>query len=355
MLNTNSFQSVAECIYGISPDDPEQCDMKTKLVYSDSYNPFFNLSLEEHLFQNIKEDEVIFYLWQNAHTIVIGRNQNPYRECNLREFEADRGKLARRMSGGGAVYHDLGNLNFTFILPKREFNLIKQFEVIIKALKRIGITAYISGRNDLLVNEKKFSGNAFYHTDKTSLHHGTILIDVCPEKIQKYLNVSKEKLKSKGVKSVRSRVINLKELKPNLTIEKMKDLLVYGFSVAYNVPDSFSLFNESHCEAFFSILQKYKSHEWRYGNTPEFSHEFGKRFTWGEIQFQVMVTKGFIERCVIFSDSLEPDLIEVLSKGLIGCDFHHWSLSERVDELMRKYGENQIYMTLKTYFLETDI
>jgi lipoate-protein ligase A len=163
--------------------------MKTKLVYSDSYNPFFNLSLEEHLFQNIKEDEVIFYLWQNAHTVVIGRNQNPYRECNLREFEADRGKLARRMSGGGAVYHDLGNLNFTFILPKREFNLIKQFEVIIKALKRIGITAYISGRNDLLVNEKKFSGNAFYHTDKTSLHHGTILIDVCPEKIQKYLNV----------------------------------------------------------------------------------------------------------------------------------------------------------------------
>ncbi len=325
-------------------------DVKTRLVHSDSYNPFFNLALEEHLFTNASDNEVIFYLWQNAHTIVIGRNQNPYKECNLKVFEKDNGKLARRLSGGGAVYHDLGNLNFTFIMPKELFSLKRQFEVIINALEEIGLKAYISGRNDLLIDEKKFSGNAFYHSKKTSLHHGTILVDVNMEKLPTYLNVSKEKLKSKGVKSVRSRVTNLKSFKPDLDINTTKKILEDGFARAYKRGESTEHYDEKLLAKIRELYQRYSSHKWRYGQTPNFTNEFGTRFDWGGVDFNLEVEKNEITKCVIFSDSLEPDIIDLLSIELVGCDFHHDSLSNKIEEMGNKFGPHQIFNSLSSYF-----
>ena len=197
---------------------------------TDCTDPYINLGTEEALTFSAQDDEVIMYLWQNAHTIVIGRNQNPWRECNVERIKQDGVYLARRISGGGAVYHDMGNLNFTFIAKDDLYDIGKQTDVILLACRLLGIDAEKNGRNDLTVDEKKFSGHAYFSSNGYNYHHGTIMMNVNPEDMPKYLRVSEAKLKSKGVSSVRSRVTNLNNYLPEMSdpelIEMMKDALI---------------------------------------------------------------------------------------------------------------------------------
>ena len=181
-----------------------------KYLISDSTDPYHNLALEQLLFDHCEHDSVILYLWQNNNTIVIGKNQEPYNECRVDEFLRDNGRIARRRSGGGAVFHDLGNLNFTFLVPTADYDLDKQLKVIELACEKLGVKVERSGRNDILADGRKFSGNAFYKNGPRAYHHGTLMVDVDREKMGRYLNPSKAKLSSKGVDSVRSRVVNLK-------------------------------------------------------------------------------------------------------------------------------------------------
>ena len=174
-----------------------------------AYDPFRNLAIEKNLTFLTQEGQCILYLWQNHKTVVIGRNQNAWKECNVDALLADGGTLARRMSGGGAVFHDLGNLNFSFCVRKEDYDVDRQLEVIRQALHREGIEAVKSGRNDLLADGRKFSGNAFYKSGEFCCHHGTIMIDVNRDLIGRYLHVPERKLLSKGIASVQSRVINL--------------------------------------------------------------------------------------------------------------------------------------------------
>ncbi|MEG2456614.1 MAG: lipoate--protein ligase family protein, partial [Clostridia bacterium] len=174
--------------------------MKCLYYKSDSYNPYENLAVEEFLFETLPTDTFVFYLWQNARTVVIGRNQNAYLECQIDALLSDGGKLARRNSGGGAVYHDKDNLNFTFIFNKENYDLQKDFKVISEALKEFDIKAEISGRNDIIVDGKKISGNAFLNIKNKVCHHGTLLVNVDTEKMAKYLKVDVEKLLKNGVK-----------------------------------------------------------------------------------------------------------------------------------------------------------
>lgn len=137
--------------------------LDTKIVYSHSYDPWFNLAVEEYLLNHVHDHEVILYLWQNDQTVVIGRNQNAWKECAWEQLEKDGGKLARRLSGGGAVFHDLGNLNFTFLTTKKHYELERQLSVILQALRKLGVNAEFSGRNDLMLDGRKFSGHAYYY------------------------------------------------------------------------------------------------------------------------------------------------------------------------------------------------
>ena len=194
-------------------------------------NPHRNLAIEEYLTDTVPEDTLIVYLWQNKHTVVIGRNQNAWAECRTAELERDGGTLARRLSGGGAVYHDMGNLNFTFSLRTEDYDLRKQQSVIVEACRMLGVPAEISGRNDILTNGCKFSGNSFYSHNGCSFHNGTLLLSVDMANLGKYLTPSKVKLESKGVASVRSRVINLTELVPTLSVAQMADAMVKAANV----------------------------------------------------------------------------------------------------------------------------
>ena len=161
--------------------------MISKLLFLNNYSTdcYENLAIEKELLTRVEGKTVILYLWQNQNTVVIGKNQNPFAECDIEKTKEDGVNIARRLSGGGAVFHDKGNLNFTFISAKENYSLEKQVEVIKKACALAGINAEISGRNDILVDSKKFSGNAFYHTKTVSLHHGTLLINSNLEKVGK--------------------------------------------------------------------------------------------------------------------------------------------------------------------------
>ena len=201
-----------------------------KLLYmSMSMDPWYNLATEEALFDKYGEDNIVFYLWRNHNTVVVGRNQNALNECKCDVLESNGGKLARRITGGGAVFHDEGNLNFTFIMPKDVYNVKRQLKVILNAVRSFGIEAEFTGRNDLTVNDRKFSGNAFCIRNSKAFHHGTILMATDMSKLSDYLKVSKDKIKSKGVKSVKSRVVNLSSLNPEINVSNMKTALIKAF------------------------------------------------------------------------------------------------------------------------------
>lgn len=197
-----------------------------KYICSENTSPYYNLALERSLFDFVDEDTVILYLWQNSHTIVIGKNQNAYAECKVDEFIKDGGTLARRPSGGGAVYHDLGNLNFS-IICKESIAKEHTYQRIVKdALSYFGIVSEFNGRNDLTVDDKKFSGNAFYVKDDVLCQHGTILINSDFKELSKYLTPDISKLERNHVKSVESRVVNLSEISDKITVESMKEAMI---------------------------------------------------------------------------------------------------------------------------------
>ncbi len=290
-------------------------------VMGNGFDPYYNLALEEHLLSRVPESGCILYLWQNEHTVVIGRNQNPWAECRTSLLQEENGHLARRLSGGGAVYHDLGNLNFTFLCKEENYDLQKQLSVIQQAVRLAGIDAYFSGRNDLLADGRKFSGNAFYHSKGAAYHHGTLLIDTDTEKMGRYLSPPKAKLESKGIASVRSRVVNLKELSPALTCEKMREFMVQAFGKIYgSQPEPLPL-SESDNAAILRLQARYRSEDWLFGKPMPFSCTLEGRFSFGGLQLQLFVESGIITRLQLFTDAMDAELPQKLASALTGCPF----------------------------------
>ncbi|QGU94308.1 lipoate--protein ligase [Clostridium bovifaecis] len=325
-----------------------------KLIKSLSYNPWHNLALEEHFLSNVKRDEVILYLWQNDNTVVIGRNQNPWRECRYNELEDDGGKLARRLSGGGAVYHDLGNLNFTFIAKENLFDIEKQLKVIIEAVKHLGINAEFSGRNDIIAEGRKFSGNAFYYDGDNCYHHGTLLVSSEMTKLAKYLQVSKEKIKSKGIESVEARVTNLSNINSDIDIDNLSEALEKSFQQVYNSTISETIIIDGDISKFESLYKKYSSWEWRYGETPNFEINLYNRFSWGDLDINFNLRDGHISEIAVFSDAMDSKLIKDIEEALKGIKLAKEEIVNRLDDLKISYGNN-IIENIKDWVNKRDI
>lgn len=291
---------------------------KLLIAGTDSTDPYYNLALEELLLSRVPEDGIILYLWQNAHTVVIGRNQNPWTECRLTLLEQDGGKIARRLSGGGAVYHDLGNLNFTFLCRESAFNLQKQLQVVRNAVQSFGIPVTFSGRNDLLVQGSKFSGNAFYHSKGSAYHHGTLLIHTNLDGLQRYLSPPKAKLESKGIASVRSRVRNLSDFSPALTCQAMRDAMITAFGQVYGgQPEPYS-FTPQQQEQAMQSAQQYASHDWLFGKPMPFTCSMEGHFPWGHLQLQLQVENGHIQNSTVYTDAMDASLADTISNALQG-------------------------------------
>lgn len=306
---------------------------KLFVIKTKETNPWHNLALEETLLNMVKPDECILYLWQNRQTVVIGRNQNALSECHIQNLESDGGFLARRLSGGGAVYHDIGNLNFTFLASSDSFNKEKQTDVILKAVRMAGINAEKNGRNDLTVDGQKFSGHAYYKTKDQCYHHGTLMLYVDKTKLSDYLNVSPLKLKSKGVASVKSRVINLCELNPTLTVEALSENLIKAFSEVYGLPVDFLKEEDIDTEEVSRLEEKYSSPEWKYAGQEILPFSVEKRFDWGQARFDFEKSKNKFGKIQFYSDGLDADFLSEISERLSGCEM-------KSDEILSRLIKN---------------
>jgi lipoate---protein ligase len=289
-------------------------------------DPHFNLALEEYVvkYMNPKEDYVI--LWQNEPSVIIGRNQNTIEEINVKYIKDNNIHVVRRLSGGGAVYHDLGNLNFTFIV-KSSSDVVSNFkkftEPVVNALKAFGVNAEFTGRNDISIDGKKFSGNAqYYHGDRL-LHHGTILFNSNLNVVQDALNVKPDKIESKGVKSVRSRVTNIDPyLKEDISLDDFKDAMLKLLMGDENYKEKEYILTEKDLSALRELLEKrYSLWEWNYGESPEFNIEKNKRFAGGKLDLRFNVkggNKSTISYIRILGDFFGKKEINELESKLIG-------------------------------------
>ena len=316
--------------------------MKLRILKSAVTNPWFNLATEDWIFQALDANSHTLFLWRNSETVVIGRSQNPWVECKIDKMEADEVFLARRQSGGGAMFHDLGNTNFTFLSPKDSYDQEANFTIIINALKKLGIDAQLSGRNDIQVGDRKISGNAFKHATDRSFHHGTLLVNADMQKLGDYLNPHPLKLKAKGIKSVRARVANLVEFNEDITHEILSTALIEAFCEYYGETAPVEELDEASLAEQPTLNQYYEQMadwDWRFGKTPEFSHHIETRFDWGIIDMHLDVKQAVITDVVIFSDALNVELIDLLKDALAGVKYNKNNINIRLDELSQANTE----------------
>ncbi len=299
---------------------------------SECVDPYFNIATEKLLLENVGEGECVLYLWQNQNTVVIGRNQNAWLECRTSLLESEGGKLARRLSGGGAVFHDVGNLNFTFLVRDEDFDVDRQLSVIQTACAYVGLNAEKSGRNDLLVQGYKFSGNAFYHTQGHAYHHGTLLINADMEKLSRYLTPSKAKLEAKGVASVRSRVTNLGALVEGLDCEKMSEYMQKAFSEVYGHKAEPVIFSDGDIKTIEKYSEELGKWEWLYGPRLPFTFSCEERFAWGGISLQLQVESGHIKTAQVYSDAMDWEISDMVTKALSGCRFTYPDMKKAITD-----------------------
>ena len=316
------------------------------LVYkSKSFNPYENLAIEKYLLDILPADSFILYLWQNENTVVIGKNQNPWAECKCKELETEGGHLARRLSGGGAVFHDKGNLNFTFITTTENNDLKRNLQIIKKACEYADIKAEISGRNDILSDGRKFSGNAFYNSNGKTYHHGTVLVNADFEKMAKYLTPSKAKLEAKGIKSVKSRTVNLSALSPLATIENLTDFFIKSAEEILKLKVEPIIIETNNMVAEYT--EKFSSEEWKYGETLPFSATFSDRFDWGTIEIRLEIRKGIISACQVFTDSMDETISDKISAVLTNTEFKTEKLYDVLKREISEIIASDIISTLK--------
>ena len=305
-------------------------------IINSSTDPYFNMALEEYIIKSLPTEGNYFMLWQNQPAVIIGRNQNTLEEINSSYIDAQGIKVVRRMSGGGAVYHDDGNLNFTFVVDANQdfANFDKFTRPVITALQRIRIEAENNGRNDLTITGRKFSGNAQFKYGNRLLHHGTILFNTNIEEMVQSLNPSTQKITSKGIKSVRSRVTNISEhLSTNVTLDDFKQILTEAVLGQESTNDIHLL----DCDDLSVITtlrnKKYTSYDWIFGNSPTFNIRKPGHFAWGNIDIRLEVKRGMISACKIFGDFFALQDIAELETSLIGTRYQEEDVRNRLKQI----------------------
>lgn len=306
-------------------------------IKNDSNNPHFNLALEEYFLKAFNGEEY-FILWQNEPAIIIGRNQNTIEEINKDYVEENNIKVVRRLSGGGAVYHDLGNLNFTFIVQanKTNINNFKRFtDSIVASLDKIGIKAEFTGRNDITIEGKKFSGNSQYYYKDRLLHHGTILFNSDLSVVQNALQVKASKIESKGIKSVRSRVTNVYPyLTEKVSVKEFKEILLHSIFEYKDLPYKEYVLQQNDIDKIQTIAdEKYVTWDWTYGESPEFNMEKNKRYPFGELNIKLDVKNGKIKSMGIYGDFFANKDLSKLQEGFVGVNFEEGSILEVIKGL----------------------
>jgi len=287
-------------------------------------DPRINLALEEYVLENFGENDSFLLFYINEPSIIIGRNQNTVEEINTDYVDAQGIKVVRRLSGGGAVYHDKGNLNFSFITQDDGdsfHNFAKFTEPVVQALQSLGVPAELKGRNDLLADGRKISGNAQFATKGRMFSHGTLMFDSEIEHVVAALNVKKEKIESKGIKSIRSRVVNISEfLDEKISMAAFKDLIlrhIFNVEDVKDVPE-YVLTEEDWKNVHKISEERYQQWEWNFGKSPAFNKQATHKFPAGFVDVRLDVKKGIIENCKIYGDFFGVGNIQDIENKLVG-------------------------------------
>lgn len=311
---------------------------KLKIIHAVGLYPYRNQAIEKFLLDTCKKGEMTLYLWANDKTVFIGKNQNAFTECRFSSLKADGGYLARRFTGGGAVYHDKGNLNFTFITDRGDYDISNHFSIMTGAMRSMGFNACTNGRNDVIIDGKKFSGNAFYKSDNACLHHGTILICSDYGSIEKYLNVSRVKLNAKGVKSVVSRVGNLRDYRPDITVEEVAESLISALKKRYPGAYCENLREENLPEEKINVLtSRFADENYVLGDNIHYGASFEYRYEWGVADVRLEINGNIIERARIYSDALDTEAVELKEKLLTGLDITK-DIDPRIKDIIDTMG-----------------
>lgn len=316
--------------------------------------PYYNFALEDYLLNEGKEDDYVFF-YIHKPSIIVGKYQNTIEEINKDFIEENDISVARRLSGGGAVYHDHGNLNFSFVhkADKRDVNNFKKFtKPVIDALIELGLDAHLSGRNDILIDDKKISGNAQYYTNGRLLHHGTLLYDSQMSNLVKSLKVRDLKIKSKGIKSVKSRVANISDFLNNqLPIEDFKEYLLKSFYQSRDI-EKYELDDKAMNYIDKKVKEKYSTWEWNFGKSPDFEIQKIHKFPFGILDTRLDVRDGVISHCKIYGDYFSKKDIVHLENSLIGLKYDKRELSINKDIIkINDYFDNLKFNDYINYLL----
>jgi len=304
-------------------------------------NPKINLAIEEYVLKHmdLEEDYLLFYI--NEPSIIIGKNQNTIEEINTKYVTDHNIHVVRRLSGGGAVYHDLGNLNFSFLTKDdgQSFHNFRKFtEPVVEALKKLGVNAELTGRNDITVEGRKISGNAMFATKGRMFSHGTLMLDSEIDAVVSALKVKKDKIESKGIKSIRSRVANINEFLENkLTMEQFKSIILESiFDGKENIREY--ILTDEDWEKIHEISnERYMSWDWNYGKSPKFNYMNSKRFPVGSIEVRLEVAKGTIESAKIYGDFFGIGDVEEIEKKLENIRYDKESIAKALEDLDAKH------------------
>lgn len=313
---------------------------------NNSKDPYFNLALEEILTKDETIKDEILLLWQNDNTIVVGKNQNTIEEINNEYVKKYHVNVVRRLSGGGAVYQDLGNLNFTFIFNKNKDN-VRNYQLftkpIVDVLNKLDINAQFSGKNDIEIDGKKISGNAQYIINNRIMHHGTILFDVNMEILPQVLKPDLEKLQSKGIKSVKARVTNiLPLLKNKITVEQFKNLIVQDLKETKGA-QILELNQDLISRAEKLANEKYRTWEWVYGNSPAYNLQIKSRIEGkGTIDVRFDIEAGMIKMIKIYGDFLGTWGTQQLETKLLEQPYKLETMEKIItnDDITKIFGPN---------------
>ena len=304
---------------------------ETFYLETNSTDPAYNLAFEEYVMKNHKNGNFLI-LWQNKNAVIVGRNQNTLAEINREFVDAHHIRVIRRNTGGGAVYHDMGNLNYSFITDDREQSSDAFTGPVVQALRSLGLDSEATGRNDILVSGKKVSGTAQYRSNGRILHHGTLLFDSDPEMIAGSLNPDPTKFQSKAVQSVRSRVGNIRAHLP----QEMDMPAFWNYLKSALTGDGFipiSLNEEDLRQIEKLKAEKYDTWQWNYGTGPKFGTMLRQRFPAGLLQIDLHVVHGIMESVQIFGDFLAVSPTDPLIEALTGCAYRREDIAKALDSV----------------------
>ena len=294
---------------------------------------YFNLAAEEYVFSQLDSKQEYLLLWQNRNAIVVGVHQNTYQEINPEFVQQNNVQVVRRLTGGGAVYHDLGNLNFSFVVNAdgKGFNFRLLAQPVVQTLNRLGVAAEFNGRNDLTIDGLKISGNAEMIRGDRLLHHGTLLFNSNLETLSAALKVKGDKIESKGIKSVRSRVTNIRDHLPELTIDAFKEMLVEEISHSNRQIIEYD-FTEADQAAISKLREeKYSTWNWNYGRSPDYNVKKERRFSGGGLCLYMTVHQGLIQSLRIFGDFFGEGELSEIEQHLVGAEMREDAIATALD------------------------